>query len=515
MRVSLRRFKVSTGRSPVEALRDLVADPDRPNLAGSQRNLTRSMGWTYMLDPMVSRANDLNVKHVNALFHDTMTIMDAIEEKASKLLVEYTKKRIIDKIKNKEAKGVLQDKITTLLTKDENRRAAMDTSASVAFAPCVVLDPYMLMLRMMSRAADPNIGRLSYTVNVLIGALNFWHPASHANNSIVLQALCNVVDYPKTGASIPAVYLSTANNSTSTLYLTAHSLWDCPNPVLNPQNEEIFDCLVLSLTLASIFGIESLDIDFSDEHKRLLKKLRDDHQKKLKAYQKDNKDDDPSMVLQRLYKNVGVFLDQNRHVLEEISTIPKGEGERKKANGAFAGSAAGTHTVESLQAQIQSRSSTLTGPSSPPKESKRRVGKSGSQQAADHMPPSPDEKDAVVKLVGKSDQLLSLVVTVVSAKTTKGKFTKKELEAPKIREIMNSLAMFAPKSKFPNSDAKVIAKALLDVKDLRNSIAQVPWISNGECEQLQKTGFETLVVNKDLVTSKEYRNLLKDIAAIS
>ena len=285
--------------------------------------------------------------------------------------------------------------------------------------------------------------------------------------------------------------------------------------VLNPQNEEIFDCLVLSLTLASIFGIESLDIDFSDEHKRLLKKLRDDHQKKLKAYQKDNKDDDPSMVLQRLYKNVGVFLDQNRHVLEKISTIPKGEGERKKANGAFAGSAAGTHTVESLQAQIQSRSSTLTGPSSPPKESKRRVGKSGSQQAADHMPPSPDEKDAVVKLVGKSDQLLSLVVTVVSAKTTKGKFTKKELEAPKIREIMNSLAMFAPKSKFPNSDAKVIAKALLDVKDLRNSIAQVPWISNGECEQLQKTGFETLVVNKDLVTSKEYRNLLKDIAAIS
>merc|ERR1712196_255759 len=108
----------------------------------------------------------------------------------------------------------------------------MDTSASVAFTPCVVLDPYMLMLRMMSRAANPHIGRLSYTVDVLIGALNHWHPANHANNSIVLQALCNVVDYQKTGASTPAVYLSTVNSSTSTLFLAANHLWDCPNPVL-------------------------------------------------------------------------------------------------------------------------------------------------------------------------------------------------------------------------------------------------------------------------------------------
>ena len=180
----------------------------------------------------------------------------------------------------------------------------------------------MLMLRMMSRGTNPNIGKFSYTVNVLIGALSFWHPASHANHSIVLQALCNVVDYQKTGAPTPAVYLSTANNSTSTLWTTAQSLWDCPNPVLNPQSEEIFDCLVLSLTLTSIFGIESLDINLSDEHKRLLKRLRDDHQKKLKAYQKEHKDDDPSMVLQRLYKDVGTYLDKHRNILERISTIP-------------------------------------------------------------------------------------------------------------------------------------------------------------------------------------------------
>ena len=79
----------------------------------------------------------------------------------------------------------------------------------------------------------------------------------------------------------------------------------------HPQNEEIFDCLVLSLTLTSIFGIESLDINLSDEHKRLLKRLRDDHQEKLKAYQKEHKNDDPSMVLQRLYKDVGNYLDKH------------------------------------------------------------------------------------------------------------------------------------------------------------------------------------------------------------
>jgi hypothetical protein len=221
------------------------------------------------------------------------------------------------------------------------------------------------------------------------------------------------------------------------------------------------------------------------------------------------------MVLQRLYKNASIFLDKNRNTLERISTIPKGEGERKKANGAFTGSAAGTHTAESLQAKIQSRSSTLTGPLSKPKEPKRRTGKSGSQQAADHTPPSSGESDAMVKLVRKSDQLLYHIVNVVSAKISNGKYMRKELEPSKIREIMNSLAMFAPKNKFPNGDAQVIAKALLDDKDLRNSIAQVPWISNGKCEPLQKSGFETLVVNKGLVTTEEYRNLLKDIAAIS
>ena len=395
-----------------EVLRDLEADLDRPDLSGSQRNLTRSMAWTYMLEPMVLRANDLNVKHVNSLYHDAMMVMDAIEEKASKLLVEYAKKRIIEKIKNRDAKEVLQDKITTLLTKDENRRA-MNTSDEGAILPCVVLDPYMLMLRMMSRGTNPNIGKFSYTVNVLSGALSFWHPASHANHGIVLQALCNVVDYQKTGAPTLAVYLSTANNSTSTLWTTAQSLWDCPNPVLNPQNEKIFDCLVLSLTLTSIFGIESLDINLSDEHKRLLKRLRDDHQEKVKAYQKEHKDDDPSMVLQRLYKDAGNYLDKNRSILERISTVSKGEGERKKANGAFAGSAAGTHTADFLQAKIQSRSSTLTGTSSKSKESKRRAGKSGSQQAAKHTPPSSGESDAMVKLVKKSDQLLDHIVKVV------------------------------------------------------------------------------------------------------
>ena len=96
-----------------------------------------------------------------------------------------------------------------------------------------------------------------------------------------------------------------------------------------------------------------------------------------------------------------------------------------------------------------------------------------------------------------------------------GKSKRKELEPSKIKEIMNSLAFFAPKNKFPNGDAKVIAKALLDDTGLRNSIAQVPWISNGECEPLHNSGFETLAVNKGLVTTEEHRNLLKDIAAIS
>ena len=100
-------------------------------------------------------------------------------------------------------------------------------------------------------------------------------------------------------------------------------------------------------------------------------------------------------------------------------------------------------------------------------------------------------------------------------KISSGKSKRKELEPSKIKEIMNSLAYFAPKNKFPNGDAKVIAKALLDDTGLRNSIAQVPWISNGECELLHKSGFETLAVNKGLVTTEAYKNLLKDIVAIS
>ena len=122
-------------------LRDLELDTDRSQQPGAQRNIPRCMAWPYMLEPMVQRADDLRVKHIHELFHDTMTVMNAVEEKASELLVEYVKKRIIGKIKNNEAKETVLDKITVLLTKDENRRGAMDSSATVAFLPCLVLDP--------------------------------------------------------------------------------------------------------------------------------------------------------------------------------------------------------------------------------------------------------------------------------------------------------------------------------------------------------------------------------------